>query len=121
MLIKDLTFFATTLEARTNIDKLEFHSLNFRFPSYSQRMLRETAPPQWTKVFAGNGRVRFFNNTFYGSDGIALEYGGVNDTVENNFFEYNDWSGANMVKAQGGKAFRLLSNYSPTVCSLQSP
>lgn len=65
-------------------------------------MLHETDPPKWTKVFAGQGSVRIYNNTFYGTDGIALEYGGVNDTVENNVFEYNDWSGANMVKAQGG-------------------
>ena len=102
MRIKDLTFFATTLDARSNIDKLELHSLNFSFPTYSRRMLQETTPPQWTKVFAGKGSVRIYNSTFHGTDGIALEYGGVNDTVENNFFEYNDWSGANMVKAQGG-------------------
>ena len=69
-------------------------------------MLHETDPPKWTKVFAGQGSVRIYNNTFYGTDGIALEYGGVNDTVENNMFEYNDWSGANMVKAQGGMRIR---------------
>ena len=69
-------------------------------------MLHETDPPKWTKVFAGKGSVRIYNNTFYGTDGIALEYGGVNDTVENNWFEYNDWSGANMVKAQGGMRIR---------------
>lgn len=39
----------------------------------------------------------------YGTDGIALEYQGANDLVENNFFEYNDWSGANMNVAGGGK------------------
>jgi len=66
-------------------------------------MLQDTTPPKWTKVFGGKGSVRLYNNTFYGTDGIALEYSGVNNTVENNFFEYNDWSGANMVKAQGGR------------------
>ena len=106
LLIKDLTFFATTLDARSNIHKLELNSLHFKFPTYSRRMLHETDPPKWTKVFAGKGSVRIYNNTFYGTDGIALEYGGVNDTVENNVFEYNDWSGANMVKAQGGMRIR---------------
>ena len=52
---------------------------------------------------ADKGSVKIYNNTFYGTDGIALEYKGVNDRVENNFFEYNDWSGANMNKAGGGK------------------
>lgn len=42
----------------------------------------------------------------YGTDGIALEYQGANDLVENNFFEYNDWSGANMNVAGGGKKLR---------------
>ena len=103
VLIKDLTFFATTLDARTNINHLELHSLNFMFPTYNRRMLQDTTPPQWTKVFAGKSSARIYNSTFYGTDGIALEYAGVNDTVENNLFEYNDWSGANMNKAGGGK------------------
>lgn len=51
----------------------------------------------------GKGYAKFFNNTFYGTDGIALEYQGIGDIVENNFFEYNDWSGANMNVAGGGK------------------
>ena len=51
--------------------------------------------------------MKFFNNTVYGTDGIALEYQGVGDTVENNFFEYNDWSGANMNVAAGGDKLRL--------------
>lgn len=66
-------------------------------------MLRDTTPPQWTKVVMGKGYAKFFNNTFYGTDGIALEYQGIGDIVENNFFEYNDWSGANMNVAGGGK------------------
>ena len=55
-------------------------------------------------MFAGKtGTLTIFNNTFYGTDGMALEYDGVNVTVENNLFEYNHWSGNNMDKAMGGK------------------
>lgn len=50
--------------------------------------------------------MKFINNTMYGTDGIALEYQGANDLVENNLFEYNDWSGANMNVAGGGKKQR---------------
>ena len=81
---------------------LEFHSLNFSYPSYNRRMLRDIMPPQPTKVVSGKGSARFFNNTFYGTDGIALTYKGIGDVLENNFFEYNDWSGANMIVATGG-------------------
>ncbi|KAL9968134.1 hypothetical protein ACROYT_G026467 [Oculina patagonica] len=113
VIFKDITFFATTLQARSQGnnygDELVFHSLNFSYPSYNRRMLRDTSPPQWTKVVSGKGSARFFNNTFYGTDGIALEYQGINDTLENNFFEYNDWSGANMNVAGGG-AGTVVSN-----------
>ena len=39
-------------------------------------------------MFAGKGSVRIYNNTFYGTDGIALEYGGVNDTVVYKILNY---------------------------------
>lgn len=69
-------------------------------------MLGDTTPPQWTKIMSGQGSMKFINNTMYGTDGIALEYQGANDLVENNLFEYNDWSGANMNVAGGGKKLR---------------
>ena len=115
VIFKDMTFFATTLRAASIskdnfVDNLAFHSLNFSYPSYSKRMLGETDPPEWTSVNteAGKGkervigRLEFFNNTFYGSDGVALEYSGVNVTVQNNLFEFNDWTCANMKRAMGG-------------------
>ncbi|KAL9968135.1 hypothetical protein ACROYT_G026469 [Oculina patagonica] len=107
VIFKDITFFATTMQARSSSkknynDQLVFHSLNFSYPSYNRRMLRDTTPPQRTEVVSGKGSVRFFNNTFYGTDGIALKYQGIGDVVENNLFEYNDWSGANMNVATGG-------------------
>ena len=114
VIIKDLTFFATTLQARTlskvnAIHNLTLHSLNFSFPSYSLRMLQDTSPPLWTKVLPGKtGTATIFNSTFYGADGMALEYDGTDVTVENNLFEENDWSGNNMNKAMGGR--RISSN-----------
>lgn len=51
--------------------------------------------------------MKFINNIMYGIDGIVLEYQGVNDLVENNFFEYNDWSGVNMNVVGGGKKLCL--------------
>jgi hypothetical protein len=45
--------------------------------------------PLWTKTF------KMFNCTFYGTDGAALQYSGMNVILENNLFEYNarlEWS-----------------------------
>ena len=111
VIFKKLTFFGTTLWASTLdgknfINNLTFHSLNFRYPSYTRRMLQEPAPAQWTTVNAnqknGNNTLIFFNNTFFGTDGAVLEYSGTGVTLENNLFEYNDWTAANMVYQSGG-------------------
>lgn len=102
-----MEFFATTLKAiQTNrhdfIQDVTFHSLDFKYPSYSQRMLGKTDPPQWTKIVSRSKPFTIFNCTFFGADGVALEYSGANVRVENNLFEYNDWSAANMRQHTGG-------------------
>ena len=112
VIFENLNFFATTLHARTEsaktfIDQLQFNSLHFNFPSYSKRMLGDPNPPMWTKIFANKGRsvmktFKMFNCTFRGTDGAALQYSGINVTLENNLFEYNDWSGAMMSQSSGG-------------------
>lgn len=112
VIFANMTFFATTLKAQAMsssnyIENLEFHSVNFSFPSYSKRMLGSPNPPEWTKINARLSKKRawpftMFNCTFYGTDGAALEYGGVNATLENNLFERNDWTGAMMSTASGG-------------------
>lgn len=78
------TLFGTTMRASTGdstnfINNLTFHSINFKYPSYTRRMLRDTAPAQWTKMNAnmnknGLNTLTFFNNTFFGTDGLALEF-----------------------------------------------
>ena len=82
---------------------LSFDSINFNFPSYSKRMLGDTAPPLWT-VIQLNRRNSFqlINSTFFGTDGVALEYSGNGVLIKNNLFEYNDWSVALMQKPNGG-------------------
>ncbi|XP_022802159.1 uncharacterized protein LOC111339709 [Stylophora pistillata] len=95
---KQLTFFGTTFKTlptskRRVIGDLTFHSINFSFPSYSMRMLGVTAPPLWTFIRASRGRrFKLINSTFYGTDGLALQYYGDGVLLENNLFEYNDWS-----------------------------
>ena len=115
LVLKNIDFFATTVLALTKsvdnyINHITFDSLNFNFPSYSKRMLGVAAPAKWMTVkgYAKQrktiryGTFTFFNNTFYGSDGLALEYDGLNNTLKNNLWMYNDWSAANMVKSSGG-------------------
>lgn len=115
--LKNLDFFGTAVKAITPTKNsftsdITFDSLNFKYHTYSKRMLgeigltdwldlngvyRKTKPDTW-------GKFTFYNNTFYGSDGLALSYWGRNVTIKNNLFEYNDWSAANMVKGGGGLA-----------------
>lgn len=112
VIFQKLTFFGTTMWASTVdnnnfINNLTLHSINFSYPSYTRRMLRDTAPAQWTKVNANKNKnglntLTFFNNTFFGTDGVALEFSGLNVTLDNNLFEYNDWTAANTVYASGG-------------------
>ena len=66
-------------------------------------MLGITNPPQWT-VIRPNRRNKFnlTNSRFYGTDGLALEYHGTGSRVQNNLFEYNDWTVANMQRPNGG-------------------
>ena len=88
---------------RQVINHLSFDSINFNFPSYSKRMLGTTDPPEWTKIHPNRGNsFNLTNNTFYGTDGLALEYSGTRTLLQNNLFEYNDWTVTNRQRANGG-------------------
>lgn len=105
IILKNLIFFASTLQIDDS-DDITIESSDFMFPSYSKRMLGDASLIQWTKAEGRSKNIKFINNKFFGSDGTAL-YGGKkaeNMVIENNLFEYNDWSGANMVKRMGGMA-----------------
>ncbi len=66
-------------------------------------MLGFTNPPEWTMIHP-NRRHSFQlrNCTFYGTDGVALEYSGTGVLLQNNLFEYNDWSASNAIERNGG-------------------
>lgn len=113
----------------TTIDSLQFSSLNFSYPSCSRRMLRSTDAPQGTFVSsrfvsvisagwqyqtetglavsyrrtAGYyGRHLFSNCSWTYADGPALTHSATGSSFVNNYFAYNDWSGADETKASGG-------------------
>ena len=66
-------------------------------------MLGDTAPPRWTVIDPSRGRsFQLINSTFYGSDGLALQYSGDGALLQNNLFEYNDWSVTNTRTKSGG-------------------
>ncbi|XP_066920043.1 uncharacterized protein [Clytia hemisphaerica] len=111
LVLKNLDFFATAISAISsrseNIDGVKFDSLIFNYPTYSKRMLGDIS---LIKLIRALGRSRrnygsfvFFNNTFYGSDGATLDVNGFNVTYDNNLWEYNDWTGANMLTFNGGE------------------
>ena len=117
VIVKNLDFFGTTLLGQSNaklhqnIKDLKFDSLKFVHPCASRRMLHEVDVSKCTFVdgVGGDGHPRpdwphfeFFNNTFYGSDGVALNYNGANVRLHHNLFTYNDWTGANSRTGTGG-------------------
>ena len=117
--LKNLDFFGTTLTGASSrrdfIDHIRFDTLSFIHPCASKRMLLKTSVTECTHLNGIVGRreerktpseawgtFTFFNNTFYGADGPALRYEGFNVRVENNLFEYNDWTSANSVAGESG-------------------
>lgn len=64
VVFKKLKFFGTVLRASTMDEKnavnnLTFHSIIFSYPSYTRRMLGDTAPAEWTKMNANTKKVTF--------------------------------------------------------------
>ena len=117
VVLKNLDFFGTTLKGTsslktsTYIDQIRFDSLNFLYPCASKRMLLEKSVTECTELSGRRGRHKptdiwgsftFFNSTFHGADGPALSYEGSRVTLENNLFEYNDWTSANSLVGEGG-------------------
>ena len=81
-------------------------------------MLGITQPPNWMKIVGriGSGTrafhwetFQFINNEFFGADGAAFKHDGVNITIRNNLFEYNDWSGHMSQVNRGGLAVVISS------------
>ena len=128
LVLKNLIFFGTTLKAESTStkknDQLRFDSLQFKFPSYSKRMLGDASlienmkigtttkkrnkKNKETKFYEEDiGHYTFYNNTFYGSDGYLAFLNGNETTFENNVFSYNDWTGAHSITQFGGAGIFL--------------
>ena len=57
-------------------------------------MLGDYSIPNITEVVAGaEGTVSIKNCVFFGAEGSALSYFGKDAKVENNLFQWNDWTG----------------------------
>merc|ERR1712003_90338 len=116
VVIKNIDFFGATLKASCNsttrkyINKLRFDSLNFNFPCASKRMLGDGTGRPDGKLYVNNRNYTFFNNTFHGADGKVLAYSGSNVLLDNNLFEYNDWTSTNSLVGDGGHS--IVGSYS---------
>ena len=117
VVLKNIDFFGTTLKGVSSyktgsfLDNIRFDSLNFLYPCSSKRMLKEKTISECTTLNGRRGKKKptdnwgsfnFFNNTFHGSDGPALQYFGARVVLENNLIEYNDWTSANSLVGEGG-------------------
>ena len=49
------------------------------------------------------GKISVTNCTFEGGEGFALQFAGANSLIENNLFQYNDWTGHDI--GNGGTVF----------------
>ena len=119
VVLKDLDFFGTTLQAipsfdeGTYVDNIKLDSLNFNYPCASKRMLLDNKVTQCTNIDGrkrggvprtNSGSFTFLNNVFHGADGVPLSYTAAQSRLENNLFSYNDWTSANSLVGDGGHA-----------------
>lgn len=117
LVFKNMDFFATAIKTSpimpwmSCIGNLGFENLNFKYPSYSRRILGEAKAAEamnmdgkfWKPAWMG--KLNFLNCSWFGSDGVALKYSMGDVRLNNNIWELNDWSVANTdVKPTGGYA-----------------
>jgi len=119
---KNMDFFATAIKTIPDskraslVGNLHFENLNFKYPSYSKRMLGVARKPEGMNVDADSNKVEeigdlgFVNCTWYGSDGVPLTFSGNNVLLRNNLWEMNDWSCANNDFPSGGIGTILSGN-----------
>ncbi|CAL4205320.1 unnamed protein product, partial [Meganyctiphanes norvegica] len=113
----NLTFLAANIHAssidniESHIDEITLNSIAFKFPSSSYRMLGQNDTAGVTLLDAkargkgGHmvmGRVSVINSTFVGGENGALVTDGKHCIIQNNLFEYNEWSGQTSMLAGGG-------------------
>lgn len=92
---RELHFFGTTVGFKQS-HHITIDSCDFDYPSYSKRMLGDLSEPevaemvQRLRVDESSCIVR--NSNFSYTDGPALRMGGADNLVEENLFEYVDYS-----------------------------
>jgi len=103
MIIANISFFGTTINAYKNIDNMYWSSLNFTFPSFSRRMLGVAHPSSPTVIssYGGTSNFKVFNCTWFGADGPTFHYYGSNPSFINNQWLWNDFSAADDLRHTG--------------------
>lgn len=93
--IQGLNFFATTVKFDDSTNGT-IDTCNFAFPSCSKRMLKSEDTPETTELLAGGvnatGNFLVKNCLFEHIDGEGIFFEGKNNTLENCYFQYVDYS-----------------------------
>ena len=98
--IENLSFFSSTIKVQSS-ENFILQDCNFAYPSTSKRMLGDLGTPKATTIGisglsnkVNNSTIR--RNLFEYTDGDALRVYGDNNFIENNFFQYIDYSVAEL-------------------------
>ena len=98
--IENLSFFSSTIKVQSS-ENFILQDCNFAHPSTSKRMLGDLGTPKATTIGisglsnkVNNSTIR--RNLFEYTDGDALRVYGDNNFIENNFFQYIDYSVAEL-------------------------
>merc|ERR1711971_1484968 len=91
--LKNMQFFGTTINAHAGIDGLTLESLDFRYPSSGKRMLGDIHHAAPTVIADRGSKFTVFNCSWYGAEGLTLNFLGGSPVFRNNLWEYNDWTG----------------------------
>ena len=94
--IENLFFFSSTIKASSS-ENIIIQDCNFAFPSTSKRMIGDLGTPEATSIGISGGSNKVNNSTFRRNlftytDGDALRVFGDNNKIENNIFQYIDYS-----------------------------
>jgi hypothetical protein len=91
--VSNMKFFGTTLNAANGIPGLTLENLEFRYPSFSRRMLKDHTIAAPTVINDKGSSFTVYNCSWYGADSLTLSYQGTSPVFRNNLWEYNDWTG----------------------------
>ncbi len=98
--IENLSFFSSTVKVYST-ENFILQDCNFAFSSTSKRMIGDLSTPEATSIGISGSANKVNNsiirrNLFEYTDGDALRVYGDNNRIENNFFQYIDYSVAEL-------------------------